>query len=234
MSQTQKQYEIQYTPSLMHLPVHVTTEHVVGFLDVIGLIRLSATCRTWYGVRRSVNQKKLGAERAASAASPIEYAGSLDFSPYRAHRYALWLSMCPRPLVEAIVGRYGKEQTTDVLEAMIMAGRKSTWSWMDNYHALVLRDVMFWCGTAQIEKIRRLLEARTQLYSDLGLLDKPYSDAFFADRVVSTEAGWEAFKDEWLDVMEEARVRLFDTPPPTYLTPPPWLTLLIQDAPFEP
>ena len=96
--------------------------------------------------------------------------------------------MCPRPLVEAIVERYGKECTTDVLEAMILTCRKKTWPWMDDYHALVFRDVMFWCGASQIEKIRRVLDARTLAYTELGLLDKPHNDVVFADRVVSTEA----------------------------------------------
>ena len=222
MTQNQK-----YIPSLMDLPVHVTTEHAIGFLDVIALIRLSATCRTWYAVRRSVLQTKLSAERAASAACPIEYAGSLNISPHRAHRYTFWLTVCPRPLVEAIVDRYGKEQTTDVLEAMVMSGRKKTWPWMEDYHALVVRDVMFWCGVSEIQKVRRLLEARTLAYTELGLLDEPYNDVFFADRVVSTKAGWEAFKDEWLSAMGEARVRLFDTPPPS------WHMMLVQDV-FEP
>ena len=73
--------------SLIDVPMHVATEHVVGFLDVIGLIRLSATCRKWYAVRRSILQLKLSAEQSQCAASPIEYAGSVDFSPHRAHRY---------------------------------------------------------------------------------------------------------------------------------------------------
>ena len=112
----------RYFTAINDIPMHLTTDHVVGFLDVIGLIRLSATCRKWYAVRRSV----LIAEQSQSAATPIEYAGSLDFSPHRAHRYALWLSVCPRPLVEAIVDRYGKEYPTDVLEAMVMVSRRKT------------------------------------------------------------------------------------------------------------
>ena len=199
--------EKTYTRSLMDLPVHVTTEHVIGFLDVIGLIRLAATCRKWYAARRSVQESKLRAERAAGS---IEYAGSLDFSPHRAHRYALWLSVCPRSFVEAIVDRFGKENTTDVLEAMLMSGRKKTWPWMDDYHALVFRDVMFWCGASEIQKIRQILEARTLTYTEMGLLAEPYKDVSFANRVVSTEAEWEAFKSEWFAVMGEARVRLFD------------------------
>ena len=122
------------------------------------------------------------------------------------------LTVCPRPLVEAIVDRFGKENTTDVLEAMLMSGRKKTWPWMDDYHALVFRDVMFWCGVSEIEKIRRVLESRTLAYAELGLLDEPYNDLFFANRVVSTAAEWEAFKEEWLAVMGEARVLLFDGP----------------------
>ena len=184
--------------SLMDLPVHVTTEHVIGFLDVVGLIRLSATCRTWYGVRRSVLQTKLS---AASSVSPLEAVGFLNFSPERAHRYAHWVSECPRALVDAIVDRYGKEQPTDVLEAMVMLGRRKAWPWMDHFHSLVLRDVMFWYGGVETEKIRRLLEDRTLAYEEWGLLDEPYNDPFFADRVVSTKAEWDAFKGEWLTAM---------------------------------
>ena len=171
------------TEAFVDLPRHVTTEHVIVFLDVVGLIRLSATCRTWYVVRRSVIESKLSAERAASAADPIEFAGSLDFSPHRAHRYAFWLSMCPRSFVEAIVDRHGKE-CTDVLEAMVMAGRKKAWPWMDGYHAFVFRDVMFWCGASEIGHIRRLLDARTIAYTTLGLINEPDNDVFFANRVV--------------------------------------------------
>ena len=123
-------------------------------------------------------------------------------SPYRAHKYAFWLSVCPRPFVDAIVDRYGEECTTDVLEAMVMSGRRKTWPY---YHALVLRDVMFWCGAAEIEKIRRHLEARTLTYKELGLLDESYIDVLFANRVVSTEADWDSFKDEWLATTGEAR-----------------------------
>ena len=67
--------------------MHVTSEHVIGFFDVIGLIRFSATRRKWYGVRRSILKMTL-TERAVD---PVEYAGSPDFSPHRAHRYAHWL-----------------------------------------------------------------------------------------------------------------------------------------------
>ena len=191
--------ESQYSRSLMDIRLHVTTEHVFGFLGVIGQIRLSATCRMWYAVWRSVLQTALIAERAAGA---IEFAGSLDFSPHRAHRYTFWLTVCPRPLVEAIV------------EFMVLFGREKTWPWMAGYHVLVLRDVMFWCGVSKIEKCRHLLEARTLAYAELGLLDEPYNDVFFANRVVSTEAEWGAFKEEWLAVMGEARVLLFDRTPP--------------------
>ena len=183
--------------------MHVTTEHIIGFLDVTALIRLSATCRKWYAVRRSVLQSKLSAECAAGA---VEYAGSLDFSPHRAHRYALWISLCPRSFVESIVDRYGKENPTDVLEAMLMCGRKKTWPWMDGCHALVFRDVMFWFGTAEIEKIRRLLENRSLAYTEWGILDEPYNDVLFADRVVSTKAEWDAFKGEWLAAMRTCPV----------------------------
>ena len=55
------QDESQCIRSLIDLPVHLTTEHVIGFLYVIGLIHLSATCRTWYAVRRSVLQTTLSA-----------------------------------------------------------------------------------------------------------------------------------------------------------------------------
>ena len=80
--------------SLMDLPVHVTTEHVIGFLDVVGLIRLSATCRTWYGVRRSVLQTKLSAETSLSAASSNKFAARpritlavrVPLSPRHGHR----------------------------------------------------------------------------------------------------------------------------------------------------
>ena len=84
---------------------------------------------------------------------------------------------------------------------------------MVDFNALVVRDVMFWCGVSEIEKIRRLLEYRTLAYAELGLLDEPYNDVFFADRVVSTAAEWEAFKEEWLAVMGEARARLDDRAP---------------------
>ena len=203
MPENQERDESQLSRSLMDLPVHVRTQHVVGFLDVIGLIRLSATCRKWYAVRRTVLDMTLGAERAAGS---VEYAGSLDFSPHRAHRYAHWLCVSPRSLVEAIVDRYAKEYPTDVLEAMVMYRRKKTWPWMDDYHALVFRDVMFWCGASEIEKIRRLLDARTLAYTELGLLDEPHNDVFFVNRVVSSEAEWEAFKGEWLDVMGKSVV----------------------------
>ena len=233
MSQNHERDEWQYTlswtwtpRSLMDLPVHVTTQQVISYLDVIGLIHLSATCRTWYAVRRSVLQTKLSVERSAPS---IEFAGSEDFSPYRAHRYAFWLSVCPRTLVEAIVDLVGKNCTTDVLEAMIMSGRRKMWPWMDDYHPLVFRDVMFSCGH-EIEKIQWALETRTLAYTKLGLLDKPYSDVFFANRVVSTEGEWESFKSEWLAAMAKARyLRLFDGAD-GYLA----ASMLHQDAPSVP
>ena len=203
----------EYTRSLSDIRVHVVTQHVFGFLGVIGLIRLSATCRKWYAVRRSILETTLSAERAAGH---IEFAGSPDFSPHRAHRYSFWLTVCPRPRVEVIVERYGKKYPTDVLEAMVMFERKKTWPWLDDHHALVVRDVMFWCGVSEIEKIRYLLDARMLAYTDLGLLAEPYNDVYFANRVVSTTAEWTAFKVEWLAVMGEARVRLFDHTPPLH------------------
>ena len=55
---------------------------------------------------------------------------------------------------------------------------------------------MFWCGASEIQKIRQILEARTLTYTEMGLLAEPYKDVSFANRVVSTEAEWEAFKSE--------------------------------------
>ena len=59
------------TRSLTDLPVHVTTEHIIGFLDIYGLIRLSATCRRWYTVQCRIFQKKPKAECAAMAMAAI-------------------------------------------------------------------------------------------------------------------------------------------------------------------
>ena len=67
MSENQERDESQLPRSLMDLPVHVTTEHLIGFLDVVGLIRLSATCRTWHGVLRIARQTEISAERAVIA-----------------------------------------------------------------------------------------------------------------------------------------------------------------------
>ena len=46
-------------------------------------------------------------------------------------------------------------------------------------------------------------------YTELGLLNEPYTDVLFANRVVSTKAEWEVFKIERLAAMGEAYVQVF-------------------------
>ena len=127
--------------------------------------------------------------------------------------------MCHSSFVKAIVDRYGKEYPTDVLEAMVMSSRRNTLPWLDDYHALVVRDVMFWCGFVNplkfpLEWIQSKLEAVTLAYTEWGLLYEPYTDVLFADRVVSTVAEWDAFEGEWLAAMREAHMRLCGRPAP--------------------
>ena len=101
-----------------------------------------------------------------------------------------------------------------------MFGRKKTWPLLDDYHALVVRDVLFWTegqrrswgGAATVpspEIMRARLDIVTSRYTELGLLDEPYNDVLFSNRVVSTEAEWDAFKGEWLAVIREVMGRLF-------------------------
>ena len=80
-----------------------------------------------------------------------------------------------------------------------MLERKKKWPWMVDFHALVVRDVMFWCCFSNIEKIRRVLESRTLAYAELGILDEPYNDVFFADAWCRRQrSGRHSRKSGWL------------------------------------
>ena len=190
--------------SLMVLPNHVSTQHVFGFLDLVSLIRLSATCRKWYAVRRDLLRKRVDAERATWGSRE----NSLFTNSLR-YWFVFWCSVCPQRLVVPIFDRYGEEYPTDVLEAMVMSGRKKTYPWMDDYHPLVVRDVMLVMNQEWM-CIRALLDAATAQYKELGLLDEPYHDVFFANRMVSTDAERDAFKGKWEVALLEIGRRLYE------------------------
>ena len=75
-----------------------------------------------------------------------------------------------------------------------MSGRRNTWPWVEGYHPLVIRDVMYWCGDEEDPEtmLRGWLETATWRYTQWGLLTTPYNNVL-ANRVVSTHEEYLAF-----------------------------------------